>query len=66
MLVVSNEQLMDCGPLPGWLRKKRCIYFMDTFDDNMCAWICLAFYKRKDVKRDTEFVTKAVLNLARE
>ena len=49
-----------------WFRKKRCIYGIDTFDDNMCAWRCLAIYKPKDIKRGTEFVTKAALNLARE
>ena len=31
----------------------------------MCVWRCLAIYKRKDIKRDTEFVTKAALDLAR-
>ena len=37
-LVASNEPLMGCGPLADWLRKKRCIYAMDTFDDNLCVW----------------------------
>ena len=32
----------------------------------MCAWRCLAVYKRKDIKRGTEFVKKAALNLARD
>ena len=45
-LVASNEALMDCGPLPGWLRDKRCIYALDTFDNNLCVWRCLAIYKR--------------------
>ena len=36
-LVASNEPLMGCGPLPDWLRKKHCIYAVDTFDDNMFA-----------------------------
>ena len=27
-------------------------------------WRCLAIHKRKDIKRGTEFVTKAALNLA--
>ena len=65
-MVASNEPLIGCGPLPDWLRKKRCIYAIDTFDDDMCVWRCLAIYKRKDIKRGTEFVTKAALNLARE
>ena len=44
-LVASNEPLMGCGPLPDWLRDKRSIYAMDTFDDNLCVWRCLATYK---------------------
>ena len=57
---------MGCGPLPDWLRKKRCIFSIDTFDDNLCNWRCLAIYKRKDIQRGTEFVTMTTLNLARE
>ena len=44
--VASNKPLMGCVPLPDWLRKKRCIYALDTFDDNLCVWRCLAIYKR--------------------
>ena len=65
-LEASNDSLMGCGPLPDWLRRRRCIYAIDTFNDNMCACRCLAIYMRKDIKRGTEFVTKAALNLARE
>ena len=45
---------------------KRCINALDTFDDNLCVWRCLALYKRKDVKRRAERSTKEALNLARE
>ena len=65
-LIASNEPLMGCGLLPEWLRKKRCINALDTFDDNLCVWRCLAIYTRRDVKRGSEFVTKEALNLARE
>ena len=57
---------MGCGPLPDWLRNECCIYSIDTFDNNLCAWRCLAMYKRKDIQRGTEFVTRTALNLARE
>ena len=57
---------MGCGPLPGCLRNKRCIYAVDTFDDNLCVRRCLAIYKRKDIQRATELVTRTALNLARE
>ena len=66
MLISSNEPLMGCGLLPEWLRKKRCINALDTFDDNLCVWRCLALYKQKDVKRGAERSTKEALNLARE
>ena len=65
-LVASNEPLMVCGPLPEWLRNKRCINALDTFDDNLCVWRSVALYKRKDVKRGAERSTKEALNLARE
>ena len=42
----SNEPLMGCGPLPDCLRKKRCIYALDKFDNNLCPWRCLVIYKR--------------------
>ena len=64
-LVASNKPLMGCGPLPDWLRKKR-IYSIYTFDDNLCTWRCLAIYNRKDIKRGTEFITRTALNLVRE
>ena len=41
-LIASNEPLMDCGLLPKWLRKKRCINALETFDDNLCVWRSLA------------------------
>ena len=37
---------MCCGPMPHRLRSKRCIYAIDTFDDNLCVWRCLAIHKR--------------------
>ena len=33
--MISNKPLMGCGQLSDWLRKKRCIYAMDKFDDNL-------------------------------
>ena len=44
-LVASNKPLMGCGPLTDWLRNKRCIYAVNTFDDNLCVWRCLVIYK---------------------
>ena len=51
--------------LPDWLRKKRCLYAVDKFDDNLCVWRCLAIYTRRDMERGTEYLTAAALKLAR-
>ena len=32
----------------------------------MCVWRCLAVYMPRDIKRGTNFATKAALNLVRE
>ena len=60
-LAASNKALLGCKPLSDWLRNKRCIYAVDTFNGNMCVWHCLAIYKRNDIKRGTEFVIKVAL-----
>ena len=65
----SSESLMGCGTLPYWLRNKRCIYAMDTFDDNLCVWRCLAVYKRHacvEKNRVQERNCKPALNITRE
>ena len=67
--MASNEPLMGCRPLPDWLRDKRCIYALHTFDDNLCVWICLAIYKilaRGEKNGVQERNRNAALNLARE
>ena len=51
MLVVSNEPLEGCEPLQDWLRKKRCIYPIETFHDNMCTWRCLTIHEKRYKKR---------------
>ena len=65
----SNELLMGCGPLPDWLRDKPCAYALDTFDDNLCVWRCLAIYKRL-ARGEKNWVQErnrnAALSLARE
>ena len=67
--MASNKPLMGCEPLPDWLRNKHCIYALDTLDDNLCAWRCLAIYKRLalgEKNRVQERNRNAALNLARE
>ena len=29
-IISTREPLLGCGPLPDWLRKKRCIYALDS------------------------------------
>ena len=68
-LVASNDPLIDCGPLPDWLRGKRCIYVIGTSDDNLCVWRCLVIHKRH-ARGGTNQIPKrnckAALDLARE
>ena len=50
-------------------KKKRCIYALDTFDDNLCVWRCLAIYKRLargEKNRVQERNCDAALGLVRE
>ena len=68
-LVASNKPLIGCRPLPDWLRDKRCIYALDTFDDNLWVWRCLAIYKRLargEKNRAQERNRNAALNLVRK
>ena len=65
-LIASNEPLMGCGPLPEWLAKKRCIYSVDKFDDNLCVWRCLVIFKRGEVKDVAMRTCEAALRLACE
>ena len=65
-LIASNEPLMGCGPLPEWLGNKKCIYKVDTFDDNLCVWRCLVIHNRIMLgrKRPEEDTTREALKLA--
>ena len=43
--ITTKELLLGCGPLPNWLRGKKCIYAVDGKEertDNLCVWRCLA------------------------
>ena len=67
-LISSKEPLMGCGPLPDWLKSKKCLYGIDNYKDNLCVWRCLAIFKRIKRKQNRPEVntTKEALNLARE
>ena len=55
-IILSNEPLLGCGPLPKWLADKKCVYAIDKIDDNLCFWRCLVIHQRimKREKRPEE------------
>ena len=67
-LISSNEPLLGCGPLPDWLRRKRCIYAIDNERDNLCVWRCLVIYRRirEKLSRPEKYMTRDALLLVRE
>ena len=67
-IILSNEPLLGCGPLPKWLADKKCIYAIDKIDDNLCLWRCLTIHQRimKGEKRPEEKTNRDALKLARD
>ena len=55
-IILSNEPLLGCGPLPKWLADKKCVYAIDKIADNLCFWRCLVIHQRimKGEKRPEE------------
>ena len=67
-IILSNEPLLGCGPLPKWLADKKCVYAIDKIDDNLCFWRCLVFHQRimKGEKRPEKKTNRDALKLARD
>ena len=67
-IILSNEPLLGCGPLPKWLADKKCVYAVDKINDNLCLWRCLAIHQRimKGKKRPEEDTNRDALKLARD
>ena len=67
-IILSNEPLLGCGPLPKWLADKKCVYAIDKIRDNLCFWRCLAIHQRimKGKKRPEEDTNREALKLARD
>ena len=67
-IILSNEPLLGCGPLPKWLADKKCIYAINKIDDNLCLWRCLVIHQRimKGKKRPEEKTNRDALKLARD
>ena len=66
-IILSNEPLLGCGPLPKWLADKKCVYAIDKIDDNLCFWRCLVIHQRimKGEKRPEKKTNRDALKLAR-
>ena len=67
-IILSNEPLLGCGPLPKWLADKKCVYAIDKIADNLCFWRCLVIHQRiiKGEKRPEEKTNRDALKLARD
>ena len=67
-IILSNEPLLGCGPLPKWLADKKCIYAIDKIRDNLCLWRCLVIHQRimKGEKRPEKDTNRDALKLARD
>ena len=65
-IILSNEPLLGCGPLPKWLADKKCVYAIDKINDNLCFWRCLVIHQRimKGKKRPEEDTNREALKLA--
>ena len=56
--VVLDRQrpLLGTGPLPGWLRNLahgRSMVALDTYQDNLCLWRCIAVHRGARLDRST-------------
>jgi len=52
--VLSNQPMLGNGQLPDWLRNKKGMYALDTFDDNLCLFRCIAVHQGARSNRCTE------------
>ena len=67
-IILLNEPLLGCGPLPKWLADKKFVYAIDKIRDNLCFWRCLVIHQRimKGKKRPEEDTNRDALKLARD
>jgi len=43
--ILVAQPLLGQGQLPDWLRNKKGLYALDTFDDNLCLFRCIAVHR---------------------
>jgi len=71
--IVQDQKapLLGTGRLPDWLRNlshSRAMVALDTFEDNLCLWRCIAVYNGSDPERSTRAareLAKNFFNLAK-
>ena len=54
------------GRLPEWLRKKKEIFALDVFDDNLCVFRCLVVHRgahKRDNIRQTRQIAKEFFSI---
>ena len=53
-VVLDRQPLqIGLGLLPDWLRNKRTVISLDTYNDDKCIFRCLAVHQGADRKRNT-------------
>jgi len=52
--ILVEQPLLGQGRLPDWLRNKKGLYALDTFDDNICLFRCIAVHRGVRPDRCTE------------
>lgn len=62
--VITNHTtpLMGNGQLPDWLQQKKGLVSLDTYNDNLCLWRCLALHQ--DSKHKVDRCTAKTCELA--
>ena len=58
-VVLDRQPLLGTGPLPNWLRniargRSGPIVALDTYQDNLCLWRCIAVHRRARPDRSTK------------
>ena len=57
-VVLDRRPLMGTGPLPDWLRNlargNHAMVALDTYQDNLCLWRCIAVYRGSRPDRSTK------------
>ena len=56
--ILVEQPLFGQGQLPDWLRNKKGSYALDTFNDNMCLFCCIAVHRGTRPYRCTEKATE--------